>query len=93
MEALLARGALTDLAVAVIALELLVLLVLRARGVLRAGLRPLDIVGQLLAGACLLFALRCALTGADPRWTLALMTLSFPAHVLDLVRRARPSRP
>ena len=87
MKDLLFSGKVVDLALAVIGVELVVLLV--ARQLRGAGLRPLDLIGQLLAGALLLLAVRCALTGADYRWTLALLAASFPAHAFDLVRRAR----
>jgi len=55
----------------------------------REGISPLDLLGQLLAGTLLLVAVRCALTGADYRWTALLLTAAFPAHLFDLVRRAR----
>lgn len=84
MNALLGSGHLVDVALVAIVVEVFVLAAKR-----RPGLRLLDIVGQLLAGALLLLALRCVATGADPRWTIALLTASFPAHLFDLVRRAR----
>ena len=89
VKALLASGRLVDVALVVIGLELVALLLVRRRAA--PGLRPLDVVGQLLAGALLLLGLRCVLTGADYRYTLALLTSSFPAHVWDLARRARRS--
>ncbi len=87
MTELLHTGALIDVAVVVVGLELALLVALRRR--MPAGLAPLDLVGQLLAGVLLMLAVRCAVTGADDRWTLGLLTASFPAHVFDLVRRAR----
>lgn len=87
MKELLFSGRVVDLALAVIGVEIVVLLGARRRR--GAGLRPLDLIGQLLAGALLLLAVRCALTGADYRWTLALLGASFPAHAFDLMRRAR----
>jgi hypothetical protein len=36
---------------------------------------------------------RCALTGADYRWTAALVTASLPAHLFDLARRTRKKAP
>jgi len=86
---LLRSGALIDVAIACIGLELLALLGVRR---LRGGLRTADVVGQLLAGAFLLMAVRCAVRGEDPRWTLALITASLPAHVYDLVRRVHGAR-
>lgn len=96
MNELFSSGRFVDIALLAIGVEVIVLLLLaRARGggaLTFAGARALsltDIGGQLLAGALLLVALRCVVTGADPRWTLALLTASFPAHLFDLVRRVR----
>ncbi len=86
MKELLLSGRVTDLALAAIGVEVILLLAGRL------GLRPLDVLGQLLAGALLLLAVRCALEGADYRWTLAFLSASFPAHVFDLARRLRSSR-
>ena len=87
IRGLFASGRLVDVALIVIALELVVLLVRPPR-----GLRPLDVVGQVLAGAFLMLALRLTVTGQDVRWILLALTASFPAHVFDLVRRARAAR-
>ncbi|HJL14996.1 MAG TPA: hypothetical protein RMH99_05030 [Sandaracinaceae bacterium LLY-WYZ-13_1] len=87
MDALLSSGRLIDVALAVLGLELVGLFVWRARR--EGGLRPADVVGQLLAGGLLLAAVRCEASGADPRWTLGLLMASFPAHLYDLIRRAR----
>ncbi len=57
MNELLKSGALIDVAVACIGVELLALLGVRR---LRGGLRVADVIGQLLAGALLLLAVRCA---------------------------------
>jgi len=84
---LLERGSLIDLALVVVALEAAALFAWRARR--GRGLRLVDVAGHLLAGVFLMLALRTALTGGDYRLTLLFMTLSFPAHALDLVRRAR----
>ncbi|HEU4408967.1 MAG TPA: hypothetical protein VFS43_27150 [Polyangiaceae bacterium] len=92
MKELFASGAPVDLALAVVGVEIVVLLAWRRRG--GPGLRPLDLLGQLLAGAMLMLALRCALTGADYRWTATFFGASFPAHLFDLARRTRrPSGP
>lgn len=91
MKDLLANGRLIDLALLVVGLEMLVLVVMRQR--MGRGLQPIDVVGQLLAGVMLMLTLRCALTGVDYRWTLLFLTASFPAHVFDLVRRARGVSP
>lgn len=87
MKELFESGRFVDVALVAIALELLLLFYVRRKT--GRGLRPLDVVGHLAAGAILLLALRCVVTGADYRLTLVLLTLSFPAHVYDLLRRAR----
>ncbi len=89
MNVVLVPGTLVDVALAFVALEFGSLLSLRE---LLAELHPLDILGQLLAGALLLIAVRLAVTGADPRWTLLFVSLSLPAHVFDLARRLRGRR-
>jgi hypothetical protein len=91
MKELLLSGTLVDVALSVIALEFVILVALRLHGL--HGLRPLDLLGQLLAGAFLLLAVRCALRGSDYRWTLVMLTASFPAHAFDLARRARGQAP
>jgi hypothetical protein len=88
MEAFLARGRVIDLALTVIALELLVFVLARRKLALR-GLGLLDLVGQLLAGAFLLLAFRLVLVGAPPAWILLALTASFPAHLYDVARRLR----
>jgi hypothetical protein len=90
MSALFASGRIIDLVLAIVGLEVLALLAWGRRG---RGLAPLDLLGQLLAGALLLLAVRCALTGADYRWTAALVTASLPAHLFDLARRTRKKAP
>jgi len=90
MKELFESGRFVDVALVAIALELLVLLYVRHRT--GRGLRPLDIAGHLAAGALLLLAVRCVVTGGDYRLTLLLLTLSFPAHLYDLLRRSRTAR-
>lgn len=80
-------GRVIDLALAFIVLEAVLLVVLRKRT--GRFLQPLDLFGHLGAGACLLLAVRAALTGADFWWFAIFLTASLPAHVFDLVRRAR----
>jgi hypothetical protein len=86
MQALLQSGVLIDVALALTAVESLVLLWLHRQ---RGGLPPNAIAGQLLAGVMLLLALRCALRGADYRWTLLFFSASLPAHLFDLLTRAQ----
>jgi hypothetical protein len=85
-------GTAVDVILAVVGIEAILLLAVHL--VTGRGLAPLDVLGQLMAGVMLLAALRCALTGADGRWTLGFLAASFPAHVFDLVRRwRRPDKP
>ncbi len=87
MNELLTSGRVVDVALVVLVLELVGLFVWHRRS--GRGLNPIDLIGHLLAGACLLLALRAYATGADYRWTLLFLTASFPAHLFDLTRRAR----
>ncbi len=87
-DALLTSGRVIDVALAAVVVELGVLLVIRRQ----TGLGPVDVIGQVLAGVLLLLAVRCAVTGAETGWILALLAASFPAHLFDLARRARASR-
>lgn len=91
MHDLLSNGRLIDVALAVVAIEAALLIVARRR--IAPLLRPADILGQLAAGAMLLLGLRCAVTGANYLWTLAFLSASLPAHLFDLVRRARRGTP
>jgi hypothetical protein len=81
------NGILIDFAIALIAFEMIALLIWRARA--KGGMRPLDVVGQLLAGAILLIALRASVAGASIWMLYLLLALSLPAHVFDLIRRLR----
>ena len=47
------------------------------------------VVIGLLPGACLLLALRAALTGQGWTWIALWLSLSLPAHLFDLARRLR----
>jgi hypothetical protein len=86
IQALFSSGRAIDLVLAIIAVEFAVLAWRRSR---TAGPRAamIDVALWLAPGACLLMALRCALTGAA--WTLvwAWLAASLPAHVADLIRR------
>lgn len=79
-----------DLALAIIAVELLLIgLSLRRRpGASRAGLLP-----TVLSGLGLLLALRSTLAGAAPALTLAALSFGGLAHVADLVLRLRRHGP
>ena len=80
MIAFFATGHAVDLALAVLALELAWLIMWRRRPTARA-------LTAALPGACLLLALRAALTGAGWMWVAVWLALSLPAHLADLARR------
>lgn len=86
MEALFASGRIVDLILALVALEAAALW---AWGRWRASGLPgfPDLLPNLLAGACLLVALRGALAGAPWPWIAAPLALSLLAHLADLRRR------
>ena len=76
-------GHAVDLVLLVIAVEFAVLN-------LRRGKRDatwLDRALALLPGACILLALRAALTGAPWPWIAAPLAISFPIHLADVIRR------
>ena len=73
-------GHAVDLVLAVIVLEFAWLSV-RRRGPM------LDRILALAPGACLLLALRAALTGAGWPWVALALAASFPFHIADLIRR------
>lgn len=85
MSQLFASGDIVDLILALVAAEALVLAALRrwtGRG------PPLGaLLGNLLAGACLLLALRAALTGAPWQTTAGWLAAAFVAHLWDLGQR------
>ena len=87
MDALLANGRLVDAMLALMAVEFLALtLYRRASG---RGPALLDLAINQLAGAFLLVALRCALTGAGVLPIAASLSGALAAHVADLARRWR----
>jgi hypothetical protein len=90
MSQLFASGDIVDLILALVAAEALVLTALRRWTGRGPPLRTL--LGNLLAGACLLLALRTALTGAPWQATAAWLGAALAAHLWDLGQRW-PRRP
>lgn len=82
-----ASGHVVDLILLVLALEGLVLFVLHRRT--GRGIAPAELLGFLLAGACLLLALRAALTGAAWQAVAGWLMLAGCAQAYDLWRRGR----
>jgi hypothetical protein len=85
MSELLAGGRLIDWIIGLVALEALALLAWRAKS--GRGPAPLALIGNLLAGAFLLLALRNALAGASATWIAFCLAAALAAHVADLIGR------
>ncbi len=82
VEVLFSSGRVVDLILSIMVLEFGVLS-WRARSTATA------LFLSLAPGACLLLALRAALTGASWIWVASWLTLSLPLHIADLIRRRR----
>jgi hypothetical protein len=81
----IASGHIVDLILAVMIAEAIgLLLIWRWR---RMGIAPVPLLANLAAGACVMVALRAALTGASPATLASLLGLSFAAHLIDLAVR------
>lgn len=85
MSSFIASGAVADLVLLVMAVEFIALTALQRTGRMR---RAVDLLSALVPGACLVLALRAALTGAAWPWIAGMIALSFPFHVIDVVRRS-----
>ena len=57
------------------------------RGRSRERSSPADLIFAIGPGACIVLALRAALTGAGPLWIGAALAASLPLHLADLARR------
>jgi len=91
MAELFATGRVVDLILALMVLEALVLVVLWARTA--RGVPPLSLIVNLAAGACLLLALRAALTDSGAVVTGGLLALALVVHLADLALRWQRGRP
>jgi len=89
MSALFASGRVVDLILLLMAGETALLVFLQATR--RVGIPPRHLIPSLLAGACLLMALRAALTGAGVPSCAMWLLLGLGGHLLDLAVRW-PSR-
>jgi hypothetical protein len=85
LSAFFASGLATDLVIAVLVVEVVVIALWRRRHGQSARLA--NLIAAALPGLCLVMALRAALIGGD--WTVVALWLaaSFPAHLVDLWRR------
>jgi hypothetical protein len=61
------------------------------RRVTHRGLTAGPVLSLLIPGACLLLALRCALTNAPASWIAAWLSAAFVAHLTDVTLRWRAS--
>jgi hypothetical protein len=87
MAALFESGRIADIALAVMALEALLLYwIVRHR---RMAERYRALLANLAAGACLVIAVRLALVGAEWPWIAAALAASLVAHSTDLALRLR----
>jgi hypothetical protein len=87
VSGLFASGRVVDLALAVVAIEAALLVWYRRRS--GRGVAPAELFAFLVAGACLMLALRAALVGAAWWWVAAPMAGALVAHLLDLRLRWR----
>jgi len=83
----IASGHLVDLILVFMMLEVIALMVYRARS--NRGMALLDILLALIPGAFLLLALRAALTGMPWIWIALALTAALPSHLLDIARRSQ----
>ena len=91
IQSLIESGRAIDIVLVVITVEAVILIMALGRPWLATLL-------ALLPGACLLLALRAAITSDDWLWIAFWVTLSFPIHLADLAIRikkgpAQPSQP
>lgn len=87
MEYLVTSGHIADLIVGLVILEAIVLIAYRQHS--GHGVPPFDLIVNLASGACLVLALRSALTHAWWGWTAAWLAAALGAHLADLRRRWR----
>ena len=84
MAALFDSGRIIDLILLLILAECLLLAVWR-----RKGLRLGELLPNILSGAALMLALRCALVDADWAWVSLSLLAALLAHLVDLALRLR----
>ncbi len=84
---LFASGRIADLILLILAAEFAFLSWRAPAGRRRTAM--VELVFRLAPGACLLLALRAALTGGSWMWIAAWLAASFPVHLGDLIRRPR----
>ena len=85
MTGLFASGHIVDLILALTLLEAIV--VVAYHQITGRGVAPVNLLSNLMAGVCLLLALRSALLGAWWGWIALWLSAALSAHVIDLRRR------
>ena len=85
LQQLVTSGRVVDVIIVFMALEALALHIYHRRTSL--GPASADMLIMLLAGLCLLLALRAALTGAYWLWVAGFLAAALVAHLADLRRR------
>ena len=85
IEDLIASGRIVDLMLAFVALEIVVLLIYRART--GRGIPALPLLLNIGAGGCLMLALRATVAEAGWQWIAACLIGALVFHVADLGQR------
>jgi hypothetical protein len=79
LESFFTSGHAVDLVLAFMAIEAIVLIMMKRRAV--------TVVLTILPGAVMMMALRAAITGAGWQWVAMWLTVSLPLHLADLRHR------
>jgi hypothetical protein len=85
VQKLFASGLGVDIALGFIVLEFAFLLWRAGRA--NAKIAGINLILALGPGACLMLALRAALTGASAIWVAFWLAMSLPLHIADIMRR------
>lgn len=85
MHDLFVSGRIADIIIGMMVLEAAALIAYHSKT--GKGIRPLQALAALAAGASLFVALRLALTGAPWLWIGAALAASLAAHIADLTSR------
>lgn len=85
MDALLTSGRITELILALMAIEIAVLLLLWFRHGI--GVRPLSLLANMVAGGSLVSALYVVLTGGSSGTLAVILLVSLIAHLADMATR------
>ena len=80
LPAFFASGQAVDLVLAFMAVEAIILVLVKRR-------TPITVLLTILPGAVMMLALRAALTGAGWQWVAIWLTVSLPLHLADLRHR------